>query len=132
MRIATYGWPLLEVDGCLVFRIRNPAELGRVRVGAYQWAERHGWHIQCLQVPGILFVVRYPDGSGTVTVSTREDVCQVDQVETKCKGWRLYVPTARRSGRKRLLTLQTAPRWGRPLQPSSGQPSPSRGSTASR
>lgn len=116
MRYAKRDWESLEVDGCRVFRVSGIKELTRIRASAYTWSKRHERTFECLTIPGgILFVVRYPDGSGTVPASQGRDLCQAVQSETRCKQWRLRVPTVPRLGRRyRLLTLPRALRWARP------------------
>jgi len=114
-----YNWPGLQVGGCLTFRITEGLpELDRIRISAYNWAERNAWRISCWHLYGvILFVVRHPDESVTVGAPELENTpCPDDPAETRCKEWRLYVPTVRHLDRRPLLAPKTAPKWGQRRQ----------------
>lgn len=124
MKYRKYDWSVLEEDGCLVFRVPTFIELLRIRDGVYTYVSRTGRRLSCLQVPGILFVVREPDGAATVGAPSQESApCQADQSATRSKEWRLYVRTGRRPAHRRRRTLRIAPRSEQPRPPPSMQPS---------
>lgn len=105
-----YYWRTLEVDGCLVFEAKTQKDRARLYTRAHGYAEKHGLHFQCISLPGIVFVVRVQNdsGSGTVRQSHGELTCQVEADETKSKAWRLYVPSVRPLVRRRRRTLRIA------------------------
>lgn len=109
-----YDWPDLQVDDCRMFHITGgEAEMCRIRTSAYTWAYQHDHKVSCWHLYGvILFVVRHPDESATVDSPQLESTpCLDDPSETKCRAWRLYVPTGPRLGRRPLLAPKVAPRW---------------------